>query len=191
MRSCLFCKWVKIFRGVLTVKTGWQNTCLDSRFAWCGVGLWLYLSHRCAFLPAAGCSRNATWNWKLSKIFHSVLVARNASHQVKLWAHWVAGSGRSFPVRWSHACRSWLTQRVRFLDPTAVPLPGKPAAALGPGRALSCPGEQVLLCKHKASSGERLHACFSITLCHFTSVLVLGFFSPLHWISASLLKYKR
>lgn len=139
-----------------------------------------------AFLPAARCSRNATWNWKHSKTFCSVLVARNASPHVQFSAQWAEG-GAELSREGRPPLPLMAPMEGAVPDPGAVPFPGI-WAALGP---LSCPWEQVLPCTEKASSGGRLHTCFSRTLCYLTTglVLVVFFSPPLPWISASLLKY--
>lgn len=120
-------------------------------------------------LPAAGCSRNAIWKWKHSKIFHSLLVARSASHHVKSSDHWAEGKGRSLPVRWSCPCWSWqrhpACMEQQCLNPAGVADSKHPCHCPSPtqGDVPTLRGEQNILCVHMASLGERLNIYFSTT----------------------------
>lgn len=101
-------------------------------------------------LPAAGCSRNATWSWKHSEIFHSVLMARNASQHVRFWA---GGAARSFPEVKPPLPRTARAEGAAP-GPGAIPCPGNLLPL-----ALACPGRQALLCAHKASFGMHTSGC--------------------------------
>lgn len=79
---------------------------------------------------------------------------------MKFWAQW-AGEVAGALLRGEAALAACAEGAVP--DPSAVPFPGKSAQCCP--WPLSCPGEQqVLPCTGKASSGGRLHTCFSMTL---------------------------
>lgn len=123
-----------------------------------------------SFLTAAGCSRNATWNWKLWKSFTAffwweVHLSPHELFRSLGWRIWQEFSCKvKLPLLILEAAPS-LHGVSGFWAMLLLPVPCIPLTVLHPGRGLyPPPWENQKVCMHKETCGGRPNVSFSIKL---------------------------